>query len=110
MRPINAVAAAAAFASVLSACGDPYYPGYAYSNSDAYSSGYRSYPSSYNYNPNSYSYYQTRPAYYGPRYGYYPSAPGYYAPGYAYRASRHYYGDYDGVRPGPQVTIAASLP
>ena len=92
MRLPIALAAVAVTASMLSACGDPYAPGYAY-NTDAYPYGYR-YSSGYNYYPT---------GYYAPRYGYYQ--PGYYGPRYGYYGAPGYY---YGSR-APRMTIAATF-
>jgi hypothetical protein len=83
MRYVSFVVAIATLAVV--GCTDPYYPSSGYPGS-GYSQGY-AYPSSYPAN-----------------YGSYPGGSGTYPARYGY-GSTGGYGNYSGVRSGPQVTI-----
>ena len=82
MRYVTYIVAIATLAAAVAGCADPYYP------RSGYSQGYN-YPSGYSYPAN---------------YSSYPAGSGYYPTRYGY-GSTGGYGNYSGMRSGPQVTF-----
>jgi hypothetical protein len=85
MRHVTYIVAAATLAVALTGCGDPYYPGYGYSQSYYAPSGYNYAPSGYSYAP--------------PGYSYVPASSS------SYSSRSDYYRNYNGIHAAPERTF-----